>query len=569
MSRSFFDPFFFQPLLRHPLRLLKPIVWSALIALMLSTPFAPPARAQLSSAPLQSVETALSTSTSTGVDPSVQVPGAGGPFPGTGVPPSADPDRCGDPEFVPHTPPVAGVCEIELWLTATEFTTGQGLSEGKGEMSSVYTATTTVPFSVNSTAVPAAGELVYSVGERKGHEILLGTYEVAEGDTLPVQVCANFREHDGGLINGSDDVGGDCVTLPLSCVAGRGHAGIPETPLSSTLCGDNQCNGEMSAWVETLAADADGDGVINPDDFTPEICDEAEKGENGIGLLLYFQYDDNPLITLAQSIGTNLASIYSAYDYVVLVADSAESNPWAANRQAFADADAVFPPTREGLMNAMQLLTSEGMRFDTFIHAHGYKNGADDSDFETLAGTAHISGEWLVEATAPELIGTARGGVPIIAVGGTNCIALRQIDAWHEIGAITAKGTVDIAFFPLNWGPFSSAWIGGERFRDAVENADTPAVIAATSALVEAQGSVHPWWCPPSIAHPAGVLGNNPCAIDFFNDDDGSGADEAAYPIQEVYDTSRTGFENMLISSEVSFIGDDQIRFGGMAYTWP
>lgn len=550
----------------------RPVRAIALIALAsftLSLVGAPMARSQWSAATQSSVDASHEASSAAGVasGPS-SAPGGWTAAPGF-VPPSADPANCGDPEFVPHTPPVGGVCEIELWLSGTEFTTGQGLSEGKGEMSSVYTASTSVPLTVSTTLVPAAGHLVYTVGERKHHEVLLGTYEVAEGDTLPVQVCANFTEHDNGGLNGTNDIGGDCVTLPLGCVAGRGHAGIPETPLASTLCGDNQCNGSMSAWVETLPADADGDGVPNEDDFTPEICDEAEKGENGVGLLLYFHYEDDSFTTLFQAAGTNLADIYPFYDYVAFVADSEDSNPWAANREAFSEADAVFPPTQDGLMDAMQELTRRGMRFDTFVHSHGTKNGADDSEFETLGFRPKISGDWLLEATEPDLIGTARGGIPIVAFWGTTCLSLRQIDAWHEIGAITGEGAIDVDFFPQKWGPFSTDWVAGERFRDAVEDSHLTSIVLASAALVEAQGSVHPWWCPPSVTHPGGVLGNNVCAIDFFNRDDGDESDMTAYPIQDVYDSTLSGFENMLISSETSFIGDDQIRFGGTAYTWP
>ena len=39
--------------------------------------------------------------------------------------------------------------------------------------------------------------------------------------------------------------------------------------------------------------------------------------------------------------------------------------------------------------------------------------------------------------------------------------------------------------------------------------------------------------------------------------------------IQEIYDPSLTGLENMFISSQRVFLGDDQIRFGAPAAVWP
>ena len=104
----------------------------------------------------------------------------------------------------------------------------------------------------------------------------------------------------------------------------------------------------------------------------------------------------------------------------------------------------------------------------------------------------------------------------------------------------------------------------------AVEDARTWTVITDASDLIQLQGSGLPWLCLPSPVLPDGVLGNNACADDFFQDVDGKkGPDEGAYKIQEVYDPSLSGFENMLVSSERAFIGDDQIRFGAPTATWP
>ncbi|MDJ0869496.1 MAG: hypothetical protein QNK03_25560 [Myxococcota bacterium] len=482
-------------------------------------------------------------------------------------PRSIDPLLCESPEFEPSLPPENGACDIEIWITETEFTKGQGFSEGKGEISTVFRASYGNPPTAESVEIP---ESVYSVGETKGHDVLLGTWEVQTGHALNVWVCADFTEHDGGGANGDDDLGRDCANVLLECDPSRGAPTQIVDLGPANLCGPNQCNGSASAQLKVVRADADGDNVANEDDFTPEPCDEEEKGENGIGLVLYFHYDDNGLITLGQAAYTNLSLFFPVYDRVVLVADSETSNPLDLNGGAFSGADRVYPPTQEGLLDAMQYLTAEGMRFDVKVHAHGYKNGDKDSEFETLEGTEHISGKSLMKATKPDVIGTERGGVPIVAWWSTTCIAERQIDAWEKIGAVVANGARDVQFFPNEWMDYITAWVTGARYRDAVEDARTWTVITDASDLIQLQGSGLPWLCLPSPVLPDGVLGNNACADDFFQDVDGKkGPDEGAYKIQEVYDPSLSGFENMLVSSERAFIGDDQIRFGAPTATWP
>ncbi|MBL9026484.1 MAG: hypothetical protein JNL21_30080, partial [Myxococcales bacterium] len=368
---------------------------------------------------------------------------------------------CNDPEWTPSTPPQGGVCSIEVRLTKSTLVNGQGPTEGRAEASFSASADPQDP------ALPTTSDNVptqdYNPGQSNGQNVDLGTYEVAVGTLELVEVCVDFVEHDNGGTNGVDDLATACTTLALRCSAADTNGdGMPDGAAATTttlgpvqLCGDNQCNGSVSAVVETMAADADMDDVPNDEDFTPDLCDEVEKGDGGIGLIVYYHFGDNWLTSLFQGIGTSIAATYSEYDYVILVSDQDASNPMNINASMFREADLVLPPTREGLMDAMREMTSKGYRFDMNVFSHGHGSGTYDADFETVSGDS-ITGDWLVGSTTPDQIGTAFGGIPLIAWWSVTCIAARQIDAWITIGGITASGAPSVQFFSNTHGTYFS-----------------------------------------------------------------------------------------------------------------
>ncbi|KIG17960.1 hypothetical protein DB30_02175 [Enhygromyxa salina] len=477
---------------------------------------------------------------------------------GQWTPHPINPQLCENPEGEPSRPPVAGKCEIDVRLIQTKFVTGQGVSEGRAEMSTKVTAT-----APNGTqTVASVPELVYNVGQKQRHNMSLGTYMVNAGASKNISVCAEFTEHDNGGVNGGDDIGNACTNVLLECDPVNGQPTFTKVVGAAPLCGDNQCNGSASAKVEVMRADADYDGVENEDDFTPEPCDEVDKGKEGVALLLYFHYDDDNFTTLAQSLGTNLSKHYASYDYVALVMDNDTSNANNTSAQAFKQADAVFEPSRDGILDAMRHLTALGYRFDVKTHAHGYKSGLSDSSFETLVGS-NITGDWLETATAPNLIGTARGGVPIVALWGTTCYQGRQIDSWETVGAIVASGAVDVNFYPNAWINYWDAWVAGTPYRTSVDDSVTPLVVGASQTLIAADGAVAPFWC----VSPNTVLGLNICAEDYFNND--VGPNEAGYNIQAVYDHGQSGAANMANASVRMFTGAQLATFGGGAAVWP
>ncbi|MEM6996771.1 MAG: hypothetical protein AAF721_40085, partial [Myxococcota bacterium] len=469
-------------------------------------------------------------------------------------------------------PPEDGVCQVEVRLIRTEFASGQGISEGRGEISFDVSAEPTdgLPPAMSSASVD---ERRYNVGQRQHHRIDLGTYPVEVNTSRFVEVCVDFVEHDEGGVNGGDDLASDCATIMLQCTpSGAPATEVPMGPID--FCGDSVCRGSASATIETLPADADMDGVDNDHDFTPEMCDEYNKGEEGIGALVYFHFEDDGLEGLVQAVGTHLAAIYREYDYVVLVADNETSNPMGIKAPAFSGADAVYPPTRAGLLDAMRDLTANGMRFDHYTWAHGYKAGDSDSTYDVLSG-GRISGQWLIDATQPSEIGTARGGIPQMAWWSSTCIAARQIDAWTTIGGLAAGGATDVYFYPTSFGAYFNDWIGGVPYRLAAESSHTPTAVAFAEYAVNYLGGQAPWECvsddpaTPDIYHdgPGVVSGLNACADDFFNDD--VGPNDAKYNISDVYTVGLSGSDNMAISSTRQFAGNDNLTFGAPGLGWP
>lgn len=471
------------------------------------------------------------------------------------TPHTIDPSLC--EEGPASRPPTNGECSIELRLIKTTMVTGQGPSETRAELSTVVTATAPN----GSQAVASVAEMKYDDGESKGHDKSLGTYVVKTGNQKNISVCADFTENDNGGVNGQDDVGSACTNVQLRCDPVDGQPTFKRTVGPASLCGPVQCNGSASATVQVMRADADYDNVPNSDDFTPEPCDELEKGTEGVALVLYSHYDDDYATTLGQSLAINLSKNYPAYDYVALVMDNDYSNAVNVDAAAFKKADIVYEPSRDGLLEAMRHVTAAGYRFDVKTHARGDENGAFDSELEVVTGDM-ISGDWLVDATEPDLVGTARGGIPIVALWGTSGFQARQIDAWTTIGALVASGAQHINFRPNAWMNYWDFWVAGMQYRSAVDSSVTMGVVVAIDAIMLIQGAGAPWWCIAPT-----VLGENPCAEDFFNDD--VGPHEAAYNLEDIYNHSHSGAGNMATASQRDFMGDQSVTFGGGAAVWP
>lgn len=240
-----------------------------------------------------------------------------------------NPQLCNPEEPQPSRPPEpGGHCDIEVRVSAMTFTNGQGVSEGKGEIRGLFWANPLDVPSGTEETVAVAPTQDYSAGQSQGMSLDLGTYRVEVGDTRDIEICASFAEYDNGGTNGNSDFSQPCTVVTLGCDAQTGQPSFhpplgPEPFCEDQGGGELRCNGSMGATISVMRTDADMDEIPNEDDFTPELCDEELKGTGGIAALVYFHYDDNNLITLGQSLWTDLAKVYDAYDYVVLVAEGA------------------------------------------------------------------------------------------------------------------------------------------------------------------------------------------------------------------------------------------------------
>ncbi|MBL9027898.1 MAG: hypothetical protein JNL21_37245, partial [Myxococcales bacterium] len=165
-------------------------------------------------------------------------------------------------------------------------------------------------------------------------------------------------------------------------------------------------------------------------------------------------------------------------------------------------------------------------------------------------------------------------GIPLIAWWSVTCIAARQIDAWITIGGITASGAPSVQFFSNTHGTYFSGWAGGNTYQVSVDSSVTATSILAVETFIKQEGRAAPWLCrkdDPTTSEPddgpGTVLGLNACAEDFFNDS--LGPNDAKYNIEDVYDRTKSGAENMQISSAREFLGDTSVTFGAPGHFWP
>jgi hypothetical protein len=488
----------------------------------------------------------------------------------------------------PQPPPVPpdGKCNIEIMAEWVEYLGGQGFLEGDAEGSVSYTLTDAKTGSVTTTRLPSSGTYDLVKDERYLLNRKLGTYTVKKGQFDQVEVCASFVEHDSGL-NGKNDTGRDCQTLTLSC---------PEPSnselLYAQLCQGGDCNtlvGAMDSSVKVLAADADGDCVDNENDYTPEPCDEIQKGQLCRASLVYFYYGDGPMTNLVQNLGTDLSKAMTGYDRVFLLIDHDEIGPFNLNPAALAVADVVMPPTEQNFFAALQELTSEGCDMDVWAFSHGEPEWEAEADLsvisvggsiKALADDDHdkdppdITSSELLDDTAPENSGTP--SVPVRMTYGTPCFYQAWNEAWSIVGAKVTSGAIDVNFVPNFYESFADGWNAGRNYGAALAGEYSAASEELAFGYVELEGAGPPWLC---LGTGNTVLDTNACALNFFTDTDlmaevdstshfVDGADEAKYglggPLWDtvgiVYDPTVSGANNMAAASAKAVRGDTTIR---------
>lgn len=510
--------------------------------------------------------------------------------------PPINPNLCNPQEPEPPPPPILGKCTIEIRLDSVGFSAGQGWVEDRAEAAASLVATDLDTGAATNARYPNNDTVKMEVGAEHITNLSLGTYEVDENDTKDVQICATFLEVDGWP-NG-DDVANECRVVQLTCP----QPGM-QTSIADDLCKGGDCTkkrGRMSAGIQILTADADRDCVANEDDWTPEPCDEALKGQECRASLVHFAYEDGPLNDLVQNLGTDLAPAMTGYDRVILLIDDDKAGPFNLNPAALALADVVMLPSEGNFFAAMQDLTADGCDMDIWNFTHGspewtfawpdpivfsgggsITTGDDDEHQADPAIDADITTDELLAATDPAVAGTP--SVPVRMTYATSCHYEEWNQAWTDVGAKVTSGSIDINFIPNRYERFVTSWNALNTYAFSLANEATAANEALAFGFLSAEGAVTPWWCVGNT-----ILGNNPCAFDFFNESDhqptvdvngqwtNDGPDEAAYaiggPLADLagitYDPTVSGAVNMRRASVKVRVGTGAIRKNTAGLVW-
>lgn len=507
--------------------------------------------------------------------------------------PPIDPRMC-NPEEPVAPPPVNGLCTVELRATKIGFWTGQGWVEDRAEANATLTATNLDTGAQISGSYPGPGSTIkMEVDSEHNVSIPLGSYVVAENDPdgVPVEVCGDFLEVDGWP--NADDTGHRCQTVRLQCPQAEA-----EVNLMANLCKGGNCSklkGAMSATINISSADADRDCVPNEQDWTPQPCDEAFKGQLCRASLVYFHYGDGFINDLVQNLGTDLVPALTGYDHTVLLIDDTQIGPFALNPAALDMAEVVMLPTEQNFFNALHDLTVQGCDIDVWTFSHGWPDWDTQTDGTEAVGggkitayadddgaaEADITTDELIAATNPALIGTQQ--VPVRMTYATACNYKEWNAPWQQVGAKVVSGSTDINFTPNFYDNFVASWNANQSYGNALATERTIGKEALAFGFIDAQGAL--WGCSPSTQS---VLGTNACAFDFFNDSDqqpmrdASGAiidgpDTAKYaiggPLADragiTYDATVSGATNMRRSSVKVLAGTPAITKSTVGLTWP
>ena len=464
-----------------------------------------------------------------------------------------------NPQAQEPVPEPGGYCDIEVIFEGVKADEGQGASEGTMEMDVVASA------DGKSLRWPSSGTENFEKGQNKLVNEVVETYRLQNGEVRQIELCATFTEDDNGGTNGDDDVGRKCKSVQIQCP-------IKTSPvsLSADLCHldkNGNCkstNGAYTAKFSLMMADAD-DGVANTVDWTPDICDEANKGQLGRASFTYLHYGDGAFTDLAQHLGTNLSNAQVGYDFTVLVMLPRKFAGFFVDRAAINNADILLDPTDPNFYLGLREITRRGYDMDIYLHSHGHLDGTDGADFETLDDDDPITDTELVERLAPELIGTP--AVPIRMVYSGACYHGNFDAAWRSVGAKVVSGTWSINFYPNFYGNFADAWNAGDDYATSVAVSETTSARTSAQSFIEVQAAS--FVCDDDPSGDYWVLGTNACSENFFTDTDGEGPDEAGYKLNDDYDPNLSGLENMNNASIRWIAGDATIRkFMPLRLTW-
>jgi hypothetical protein len=475
---------------------------------------------------------------------------------------TANPNNCqlAKQQETPPPPPMNYVlteCTYEVELKAITMTDGQGISESKMEIHVSSSAGT------GSVRWPSSGDVKMEKSYNKNPDQLVATHVVQKGQTKTIEICATVTETDTGGFNGAPDVGQDCAKVTLECNRAALQAPPRTVNLAADLCRGNKYeDGVCKAWngranldyLVTLS-DRDWDGVPAPKDMTPDPEDEACRGQEGRGVVLFSQYGASGLNDLIGQVGMGLDEMVQNYDFVAIAIDPADLLGFTVRAETLGQADMVVEPTLEGLLSALRGATSRGFDVSLYVAGHGGAAGTE-AYFTSADADGLIDEAELRAAFTPQVSGTC--ALPFRMVYGIPCYFNQDNDLWMDSGSHAATGARFVNPWPQEGNGFARHWNNGDTFQTALSASFNPVARGINSAALEIAGRV---MCVANILVDESPLGLNACSEWFFT----GGLSSVNFDTD--YDHTLSGLDNLVIGGTQVWTGQGAItKFN--ALTW-
>jgi hypothetical protein len=451
----------------------------------------------------------------------------------------------------PPPPPPHTDCTIQVMMEQVTVDQGQGISEGKLEVS--------VSADAGNGPVrwPSSGDMKMKVAYPKTTDVLVAEHQVPRNSSKTINVCATFTEYDG-FLNGATDTGNDCESVLLTC-----PMGAMTTTVSAPLCRGGNCkhlNGAMTARFRISMSDEDGDGVPNDQDFTPEPSDEACRGQLGNALFIYVEYAPSNLTSIIGMIETALDSIVKTppYDYLVIAAspevyDGWNNTPFSISFGTIARANMVVPTTIAGLRSGYRAATSRGYAITHMVLADG-GTIQGDAYFTSSEPSGIITASSVAGLLSPAATGTC--AVPLLAVYSNASYMSRADSVWLNAGAKAASGPLFVDPRPQFVVGFATAWNTGQKFADALGAGFDANIVNANNDHISQYANTT-LGCDPNAG--AGVLDKNQCSVDFFTTLGGPPELDFNADGRTDFDTTISGAENLDIGARDIPAGDVRV----------
>ncbi len=279
-------------------------------------------------------------------------------------------------------------------------------------------------------------------------------------------------------------------------------------------------------------------------------CTEVKSGKSGDfkgeASIVYFYMGDSYLTTLAQETVV-LSKAFEKADYkILLYDDNATATSKISSAKAISQADALYDPTKAGLVAAINEAIDEGYVVNLWIFSHGStytkSDGSEVAYFKAQDGL--ITEDYLKRELGADC------DLPIRMVYSGACFHSQMNDTWRSLGAKAAVGARWINFYPTQYGRFTDLWNQGKSFTDAVAGSNTAAGRTVVQTYIAALSLEYSGKGDCSLI--PNVLGETDCAAWFFT---GGGP----YDFGDDYNETLSGKENMNKASKKIIAGDKQI----------